>query len=95
MANCKTCEYEDVCVIPHFKNCIVYEEKKQQSQADRIRAMSDEELAEFLTDFSVCEKCEHYEGEMCNYKHIPYGLMCTNDVVARVVGIWLKAEVKE
>ena len=54
MVDCKTCEYENVCTMPDFvrndlKRCKVYQEKKLQSQADRIRAMSDEELAEFIT----------------------------------------------
>lgn len=53
MADCKTCEYKNVCEMPDFvrndlKNCKVYEIKKKQTNADLIRAMSDEELAEWL-----------------------------------------------
>lgn len=43
------------------------EGKKPMTNADRIRAMSDEELAEFIMlspemEFSVCECCEVFRG---------------------------------
>ena len=41
--------------------------KKVRTHADRIRAMSDEELAEFFfesteIEFTVCEYCEYFGG---------------------------------
>ena len=37
---------------------------KPQTQADRIRAMSDEELAEMISDRIDCSECKHmYAGE--------------------------------
>lgn len=59
---------------------------KKQTQADRIRSMTDEELAEFLTgcDFCLAKKgavdCSEYQTcEHCNY----------------VLKKWLQSEVKE
>lgn len=51
MQKCETCEYEKVCEIPDFvrndlKSCKTYKEKKVKTNADKIRSMSDEELAE-------------------------------------------------
>lgn len=55
MTKCKSCNFENICTMPDFvrnnlKNCKVYEPKKKQTNADKIRAMNDEELAEFLVD---------------------------------------------
>ena len=55
MQKCETCEYEKVCEIPDFvrnnlKSCKTYNEKKVKTNADKIRSMSDEELAEFLAE---------------------------------------------
>lgn len=45
---------------------------KPQTQADRIRAMSDEELADFLAEekwkcvsYRVCKECSRYIGDCC------------------------------
>lgn len=53
MADCKTCEYEKVCEMPDFvrnnlKLCKTYTPKIKRTNSDKIRSMSDEELAEFL-----------------------------------------------
>ena len=46
--------------------------KKPKTNADRIRAMTDEELADFLTEekwkcdnYRVCKECPRYIGECC------------------------------
>ena len=36
---------------------------KQQTNADMIRAMNDEELAVFLKDFDICRYCNRSEDE--------------------------------
>ena len=53
MADCKTCEYEKVCEMPDFvrnnlKLCKTYTPKIKRTNSDKIRSMTDEELAEFL-----------------------------------------------
>ena len=41
-------------------------EHKQQTNADRIRAMSDEKLCDFLSQYKFCDICE--EGcDACTY----------------------------
>ena len=37
---------------------------KKRSNGDRIRGMSDAELAEFLSEFSICKLCECYDEEL-------------------------------
>lgn len=74
MADCKTCEYEKICEMPDFvrndlKKCATYRQKKPQTNADRIRTMSDEELAEWLTKITddaqrdTRTKCDYQWGE--------------------------------
>ncbi len=36
-----------------------------ETNADRIRRMTDEELYVFLTDFDPCEHCENAETTLC------------------------------
>lgn len=65
MANCKLgekgCWKDGKCHYSH--DC----ENKVLTNADRIRAMSDEELADFFfespeIEFTVCEYCEYFGG---------------------------------
>lgn len=81
MVDCKSCEYETMCVMPEFirnnlKACKVYEPKEKKTNADRIRSMSDEELAEFLEKIvsgnrdviginCVNSKCENWKCTEC------------------------------
>jgi hypothetical protein len=51
---------------------VLDERKRKQTNADRIRAMSDEELADFLTEekwkcvnYRVCRECPRYIGDCC------------------------------
>lgn len=53
MRKCDTCEYEKICEMPDFvrnnlKLCKTYTEKRVRTNADRIRAMNNEELAEWI-----------------------------------------------
>ena len=67
-----------------------YARSKKQTNADRIRNFSDEELAEFLEktvyycrgrqNDKYCEDCPLFECRVCNGEYI---------------GKWLQAEVKE
>lgn len=36
------------------------------TNGDRIRQMTDEELAEFLNKYSDCRLCDDYNGGICN-----------------------------
>ena len=59
--------------------------QKKQTNADRIRAMSDEELAEFL--------CGVFDEDECNGKYI-CGITIPDYDEDRIAE-WLKSEVKE
>lgn len=53
--NCKVCVYGSTCNTGrghayHVKSCVQYTEGKPKTNADRIRSMSDEELAVFLSE---------------------------------------------
>ena len=51
---CKWNTYEYGCIKPFFDKCPL-ESQKHKTNADRIRAMTDEELAKtFETDFATC-----------------------------------------
>jgi len=78
MVDCKSCEYENVCEMPDFvrnnlKMCKTHTPKVKQTNADRIRSMTDEELARFfdcgLGDVSInfhCEECDnHLNCDVC------------------------------
>ena len=81
--NCKKCLHYEVCVklgkpslygINQEIGCSVYKDKAKWAEkkdtvtnADRIRAMSDEELADFFfespeIEFTVCEYCKYFGG---------------------------------
>lgn len=58
---------------------------KPQTNADRIRSMSDEELAKFLHNFNDCDCCLI---EVCNEGTC--GIGCTEGILK-----WMKSEAKE
>lgn len=57
---------------------------KQQTQADKIRSMSNEELAEFLNSMNACP----IEGDLCLHQFDD--VQCNQCILD-----WLKSEVKE
>lgn len=78
---CVGCKYEhEDEASPHCKKCTQNSTDKYTpvSNADRIRGMSDEELAKWLVDATVCERVCH-EDEYCH----------GNECVKRVTD-WLK-----
>lgn len=62
------------------------------SNADRIRNMSDEQLAKFLSDFTVCKICEHYNKEFDRCDSIP---ICVTKYAEVIVGDWVKQPVED
>ena len=99
MEKCKTCEYEKICEMPDFvrndlKLCKTYTTKIKKTNADRIRAMSDEELAKFIR---AVECCSYYGGD-CGFPFCPSmeGNLCNGIKENTSKGIvqWLQSEVK-
>lgn len=87
---CNNCKYDSKesnefpCVECSHNRVVDYYEPK--TNADRIRNMTDEELAEFLCQYEACPLCSHQTDSMCNSKN------CDE------IGItlqWLQSEVKE
>ena len=64
----------------------------KQSNADRIRSMTDEELAKFLSDFSACKICEHYNKEFDRCDSIP---LCVKEYAEAIILDWLNKPVEE
>ena len=69
--------------LQNAKDDFVEVNKMIVTNADRIRNMSDEELADFITMFDYCEFCRLFSNEECNKFH------CAN-----TTNIWLKAKVE-
>ena len=73
MRACHNCLHWDVCSVREDDiACGIYKPKEKrnvnpQTNADRIRAMSDEELAEFLTHINPtnCQDCAFSHGWRC------------------------------
>ena len=99
-----TCKYpESVC--PHmmmFKGkkycdatpCQLTGELPKRTNADRIRGMSDEELAKFFAEFSACNVCEHYiEG--LNKCDTDMNFLCVKAYAEGIIGRWLKQPVED
>ena len=85
IANGDTDYYESICAF------------SEQTNADRIRSFSDEELAEFLSDpeiFSPCKNCDfHFVYAMNDDCKAPDGWICTKGYVAALIQKWLQSEV--
>ena len=68
--------------------------QRKQSNAQRIRNMPDEELAKFLSEFSACKVCEHYnkETDRC---YADSGFVCVKEYAQAIIGDWLKQPAEE
>lgn len=68
MAKCENCTKYDDCRIGSGLTwpCGAYV-PKTITNADRIRGMSDEELADIFLRADFCKCCEHEKDGVCNY----------------------------
>lgn len=92
MADCKTCNFENICEMPDFvrnnlKYCRVYEPKKKRTNADRLRTMSGEELAEFLEQ--IVSGNRNVIGINCGNSK------CESWKCTECISMWLQSEVEE
>ena len=86
------CDYECIKAKLHLYICprFVYNDGTPITNADMIRSMSDEELAELMDgagDYFNCEICEFREPDKCGEGCIGRG--CKNYILA-----WLKMEIE-
>ena len=61
-----------------------------QTRADVIRAMNDEELAEFLEQFEVCSHCEYGDNERCTFEN-----PCVHEFATAMALKWLQSEAEQ
>ena len=64
------------------------------TNGEHIRGMSCEELARFLSEFSACKVCEHYnkEADRC---YADNGFVCVKDYAESIIGDWMNKPVEE
>lgn len=62
------------------------------TNGEKIRGMTDEELAKFLSDFTACQMCEYYNKEFDRCDSIP---LCVKKYAEAIIGDWLKQPVGE
>lgn len=99
-----TCKYpESVC--PHMTvlrgksycdstPCQLTGELPKQSNGERIRGMSDGELAKFISEFSACQVCKYFNEELdrCGADS---NFLCVKAYAEAIIGDWLKQPVEE
>ena len=71
-----------------------FEIVEKNTNADKIRNMTDEELAKFLSEFSACNVCEYYDPEThrCDTDS---NFLCVNAYAEAIIGDWLKQPEEE
>ena len=71
-----------------------FEIVEKNTNADKIRNMTDEELAKFLSEFSACNVCEYYDPEThrCDTDS---NFLCVKAYAEAIIGDWLKQPVEE
>lgn len=57
-----------------------------KNNADRIRKMSDEELADFLEEFEACDVCKYYDKNRCTFEN-----PCVHEFAGIMILDWLKS----
>ena len=83
---CELCKFKNECLVRPTSNCAdcnIFVREEPQTWGNKIRAMSDEELAEWLADMVGCKRCDRI------------GLCKGNEECKEAYLQWLKSEVKE
>lgn len=98
------CKYQE-SVCPHMTvlkgksycdatPCQLTGELPKRTFGDKIRGMTDEELAKFLTEFRACNVCEQFDKRLdrCGADS---GFVCVKAYAEAVIGDWLKQPMEE
>lgn len=74
--------------------CQLTGELPKQSNADRIKNMTDEELAKFITNFYACKVCKYFDEEhdQCGASR---NFLYVKEYVEAIIGDWLKQPVED
>ena len=89
---CDNCKYltkgidQFPCIKCKRNNNDIRDMWKQRSNADHIRAMSDEELADFLEEFEACDVCKYYDKNRCTFEN-----PCVHEFAGAMICEWLKS----
>ena len=65
-----------------------------KTNADRIRSMSDDELADFLADEEIFNACNNCDFNRCNNCNAPIDFICTKGYATALIQEWLQSEVE-
>ena len=93
---CITCKADchNAWTTSKIVDCSQYKPGRVLTNADRIRAMTDEELAGIFLRADFCKCCEHEKGGVCNficaYPNIPIYEGCRQAALK-----WMKQPVEE
>ena len=71
-----------------------FEIVEKDANADKIRSMTDEELAKFLTEFSACNICEQFDKRL-DRRGADNHFVCVKEYAQAIIGDWLKQPVGE
>ena len=81
------------CIIqrqkPICNSCLGHQFYKPMSNADKIRNMNDEELADFLEEFEACDVCKYLDNNRCTFEN-----PCVHEFAGAMIYDWLQSEVK-
>lgn len=62
--------------------------QRHQTRADKIRSMSDEELAKFLSEFSACEVCNYNDRERSTC--VATEFLCVKEYAEAIIRDWIQ-----
>ena len=81
--------YKDYHLVREF-----IKSQRKQSNAQRIRNMTDEELEKFLSEFSACNICEQFDKRLdrCGADN---HFVCVKEYAQAIIGDWLKKPLEE
>lgn len=71
-----------------------FEIVEKNTNADKIRNMTDEELAKFLSEFSACQVCKYFNEELdrCGAS---INFLCVKEYAEAIISDWLKQPVED
>lgn len=71
-----------------------FEIVEKNTNADKIRNMSDKELTKFLSEFSACQVCKYFNEELdrCDSS---VNFICVKAYAEAIIGDWIKQPVEE
>lgn len=67
--------------------CQLTGELPKRTNADKIRNMTDEELARFLSEFQACCNCESYDKKVGRCRA---NFPCVKEYAEAIIGDWLQ-----